>query len=120
MANWGWPCLGVVAQAADRALVMYAGRIVERAPVDALFARPAHPYTRALLASMPSIDMRVERLHTIEGQVPPLGSLPPGCRFAPRCGHRVAACDAAVPSLSALGDGRETACVRVVDGSLDG
>jgi oligopeptide/dipeptide ABC transporter ATP-binding protein len=111
--------LGVVAQAADRALVMYAGRIVERAPVEALFARPAHPYTRALLASMPSIDVRVERLHTIEGQVPPLGSLPPGCRFAPRCAHRVAVCDAAVPVLAALGDGRETACVRVVDGSLD-
>ncbi len=112
--------LGVVAQAADRALVMYAGRLVERAPVEALFAQPAHPYTRALLASMPSIDVRVERLHTIEGQVPPLGALPPGCRFAPRCGHRVAACDAAVPSLASLGDGRETACVRMVDGSLDG
>jgi oligopeptide/dipeptide ABC transporter ATP-binding protein len=112
--------LGVVAQAADRALVMYAGRLVERAPVDALFARPAHPYTRALLASMPSIDVRLERLHTIDGQVPPLTALPPGCRFAPRCPHRAAACDAAVPPLAALGDGRETACIRVADGSLDG
>ncbi|MFM1989955.1 MAG: hypothetical protein RJA99_2912 [Pseudomonadota bacterium] len=112
--------LGVVAQAADRALVMYAGRLVERAPVDALFARPSHPYTRALLASMPSLDARLDRLHTIDGQVPPLGALPPGCRFAPRCAHRASACDARVPELAMLGDGRETACVRVADGSLDG
>ncbi len=111
--------LGVVAQAADRALVMYAGRIVERAPVDALFARPAHPYTRALLASVPSLEVRQARLHTIEGQVPPLTALPPGCRFAPRCAHRVAACDAVLPALAALGDGRETACPRVVAGEID-
>jgi oligopeptide/dipeptide ABC transporter ATP-binding protein len=111
--------LGVVAQAADRALVMYAGRLVERAPVEALFARPAHPYTRALLASVPSLDARLERLHTIDGQVPPLGALPPGCRFAPRCAHRLPACEAAVPALAALGDGRDTACLRRLDGSLD-
>jgi peptide/nickel transport system ATP-binding protein len=105
--------LGVVAQVADRGLVMYAGRLVEQAPVRALFAQPAHPYTAALLASMPSLHERVAHLRTIDGQVPALGALPPGCRFAPRCPHREAACDAAVPELRDAGGGRRSACVRV-------
>jgi oligopeptide/dipeptide ABC transporter ATP-binding protein len=91
--------LGVVAQAADRALVMYCGRIVEEATVAEVFARPAHPYTRALLGSVPDLAARTERLRTIDGQVPALDSLPPGCRFAPRCAMREPACERASPPL---------------------
>jgi oligopeptide/dipeptide ABC transporter ATP-binding protein len=109
--------LGVVAQVADRGLVMYAGRLVEQAPVSALFAQPAHPYTAALLASMPSLNERVAHLRTIDGQVPALDALPPGCRFAPRCTHREAVCDAAVPELRDAGGGRRAACVRVAAGA---
>jgi oligopeptide/dipeptide ABC transporter ATP-binding protein len=111
--------LGVVAQSADRALVMYGGRIAEEAPVEALFAAPAHPYTRALLASMPSLEARTDRLHTIDGQVPALDALPPGCRFAPRCAYSAPQCDAAVPELVDLGAGHRAACVRIGSGALD-
>jgi peptide/nickel transport system ATP-binding protein len=77
--------LGVVAEICDEVAVMYAGEVVERAPVDALFKRPEHPYTVGLLGSMPRLDRRVEHLATIEGTVPNMATLPPGCRFAPRC-----------------------------------
>ncbi|OYT72923.1 MAG: peptide ABC transporter ATP-binding protein [Chloracidobacterium sp. CP2_5A] len=77
--------LGVVAQVADRAAVMYAGRIVEMAPVETLFSSPQHPYTKGLLDSVPRIGRRETRLPTIEGVVPRLTELPPGCAFAPRC-----------------------------------
>lgn len=88
--------LGVVAEIADRVLVMYAGRIVEAAAVSALFAAPAHPYTRALVAS---VRERPEgrRLAAIEGTVPDMSALPPGCAFAPRCPSRIPACDVEVP-----------------------
>ena len=79
--------LGVVAEMADRVAVMYAGRIVEEAPVDALFADPKHPYTRGLMASIPG-GAPGTRLRAIQGTVPPLGQLPPGCAFAPRCPER--------------------------------
>jgi oligopeptide/dipeptide ABC transporter ATP-binding protein len=115
--------LGVVAQAADRALVMYGGRIVEEAPVEALFAQPAHPYTRALLASMPSLEARSAHLHTIDGQVPALDAMPPGCRFAPRCPHRIERCDRTLPELLevfAPGRDHRAACIRVDDLLSDG
>jgi peptide/nickel transport system ATP-binding protein len=83
--------LGVVAQTADRVAVMYASRIVEEAPVGAIFHDPKHPYTRGLLASIPGRSV-TGRLYAIEGVVPPLGSLPPGCAFEPRCAERLAAC----------------------------
>src|SRR5215211_2741269 len=77
--------MGVVAKMCDRAVVMYAGRIVEHGTVRELFNSPTHPYTQALLASVPKIDQKVERLYSIEGQPPALFDLPEGCRFAPRC-----------------------------------
>ena len=88
--------LGVVAEMADRVAVMYAGRIVEEAPVRQLFRDARHPYTRGLLASIPS-GRAGERLQAIQGTVPPLGQLPPGCAFAPRCPSRFEPCDRAVP-----------------------
>ena len=77
--------LGLVAQYAEQIVVMYAGRVVERAETAALFAAPRHPYTQALLTSLPSAAKPAERLPTIEGVVPPIDALPPGCAFAPRC-----------------------------------
>jgi peptide/nickel transport system ATP-binding protein len=96
--------LGVVAEMADRVAVMYAGRIVEEAPVRDLFRDPRHPYTRGLLASMPG-GARGARLQAIQGTVPPLGQLPPGCSFAPRCPSRFEPCDKAVPGVTVI-DGR--------------
>ncbi len=78
--------LGVIAENCDEVAVMYAGRVVERAGVEAIFAKPTHPYTRGLLSSIPRLDHpRKQKLRTIEGTVPSLGQMPSGCRFAPRC-----------------------------------
>ncbi|MEZ5294198.1 MAG: ABC transporter ATP-binding protein [Vicinamibacterales bacterium] len=102
--------LGVIAEVADRVAVMYAGRIVEEGPVRAIFRQPAHPYTRGLLASMPS-GRAGDRLVAIEGAVPNLADLPPGCAFAPRCPSRLDACVRAVPPDVAVGDGHHARCV---------
>jgi oligopeptide/dipeptide ABC transporter ATP-binding protein len=93
--------LGVVAEMADRVAVMYAGRIVEQAPVRDLFRDPRHPYTRGLLASTPG-GAPGTRLQAIPGTVPPLGKLPPGCPFSPRCPNRFEPCDKAVPGWTIL------------------
>jgi len=93
--------LGVVAEMADRVAVMYAGRIVEEAPVRELFRDPRHPYTRGLLGSIPG-GSRGGRLHAIPGTVPPIGRVPPGCPFAPRCEHRFEPCEKAVPGLTVI------------------
>jgi oligopeptide/dipeptide ABC transporter ATP-binding protein len=87
--------LGVVAQIADRVAVMYAGQIVEQAPVHAIFARPAHPYTQALFAAIPRMDADAQDLTAIAGRVPPLDAMPAGCRFAPRCPLVRAGCEQA-------------------------
>ena len=92
--------LGVVAGSCDRVNVMYAGRIVEAAPTRTLFARPAHPYTQALLAAVPRADMaRGSRLAAIGGQPPNLVNLPPGCPFAPRCRKVQSRCRVELPPL---------------------
>jgi peptide/nickel transport system ATP-binding protein len=91
--------LGVVAEMADRVAVMYAGRIVEEAPVADLFADPKHPYTRGLMASIPG-GAPGTRLQAIQGSVPALGELPPGCSFAPRCSNRFEPCSAAFPGTT--------------------
>jgi peptide/nickel transport system ATP-binding protein len=85
--------LGVVAQIADRVAVMYAGQIVEEAPVREIFAHPAHPYTRALFSAIPRMDQAEQTLAAIPGRVPPLNDMPKGCRFAPRCPLRRAECE---------------------------
>jgi oligopeptide/dipeptide ABC transporter ATP-binding protein len=85
--------LGVVAQIADRVAVMYAGQIVEEGPVHEIFARPQHPYTRALFAAIPRMDLDAQDLAAIPGRVPPLDAMPSGCRFAPRCPLARAGCE---------------------------
>jgi peptide/nickel transport system ATP-binding protein len=94
--------LGVVAEMADRVAVMYAGRIVEEAPVNDLFADPKHPYTRGLMASIPG-GAPGTRLQAIQGSVPPLGELPPGCSFTPRCPNRFEPCPKAHPGVTSFG-----------------
>jgi oligopeptide/dipeptide ABC transporter ATP-binding protein len=103
--------LGVVAEIADEVAVMYAGRIVERAPAAALFAGAQHPYTLALLAAMPSLTGTSERLEPILGRMPAPGEMPEGCRFAPRCPFAAAEC-AATPPLRELAPGHDVACWR--------
>jgi len=93
--------LALIAGLADRIAVLYAGTVVEDAPVSAIFERPTHPYTRGLLASLPTLaGAAMERLPSIGGTPPEPGRRPPGCPFAPRCAHAVAACGAAVPRLA--------------------
>ena len=101
--------LGVVAEMADRVAVMYAGRIVEEAPVRALFRDPKHPYTSGLMASMPG-GAPGTRLQAIQGTVPPLGQLPPGCSFTPRCPRRFEPCPTAHPGDTVLESGRTVKC----------
>jgi peptide/nickel transport system ATP-binding protein len=104
--------LGVVAEQADRVAIMYAGRIVEHATVDELFTRPLHPYTQALLRSMPVLGARRERLETIPGQVPSLTRLPSGCAFRDRCPLQIDECATAVPPLEEHPPGHLVACIR--------
>jgi oligopeptide/dipeptide ABC transporter ATP-binding protein len=102
--------LGVVSEFADDVMVMYAGKVVENASAQALFARPLHPYTKGLLASVPSDDRQRTRLVTIEGMVPNLAALPAGCRFRDRCPEAVGPCAQREPALLDVGEGRQVAC----------
>jgi oligopeptide transport system ATP-binding protein len=104
--------LGVVASVADRIAVMYAGRIVEESDVYELYRRPAHPYTRALLESIPRLDRGGEPLKVIGGLPPNLQHIPPGCPFHPRCPIEVPLCREQLPPLVALGPQRLSACHR--------
>jgi len=94
--------LGVVAEVCDEVAVMYAGEVVERAPVDALFDRPQHPYTVGLLGSIPRLEHRTDELATIEGMVPNMAELPQGCRFAPRCPFATPRCHQERPPVVEL------------------
>ena len=104
--------MGVVAEFADRVLVMYAGRTVEQARVEDVFDRPSHPYTEGLLASIPDLEADVHRLTAIPGTLPNPHELPPGCRFQPRCTYGRDECAAGVPSLVPVADGHRAACIR--------
>ncbi len=97
--------LGVIAEIADRVMVLYAGRVAETAPVRAIFDAPAHPYTQVLLGSIPDIDAPRSRLATIPGTVPDALHMPPGCRFAPRCRYRQPPCEQAPPAVARAGGG---------------
>ncbi|MGE3651817.1 MAG: oligopeptide/dipeptide ABC transporter ATP-binding protein, partial [Reyranellaceae bacterium] len=105
--------LGVVAEIADRVAVMYAGRIVEEAPVDALFGDPQHPYTLGLLASMPGAGGDEEELSAIEGMVPSPYAQPSGCRFNPRCPFAIERCRVEMPVLAEAKADHRVACWRV-------
>jgi len=104
--------LGVVAEICDEVAVMYAGEIVERAPVEGVFERPAHPYTVGLIGSIPRLDRAVEHLATVRGRVPNMAALPQGCRFAPRCPFAAEICMHAPPPLVRCGENHWTRCVR--------
>jgi len=107
--------LGIVARYADRVIVMYAARMVEQGPALSIFHQPRHPYTMGLLRSVPRLDRpRGEKLETIEGLPPNLAVPPAGCRFAPRCPYRIAAC-ASDPPLAATDTGGVSACFRIED-----
>jgi oligopeptide/dipeptide ABC transporter ATP-binding protein len=103
--------LAVVSHVADRVAVMYAGSLVELAPKSAIFSNPAHPYTQGLLRAIPTLSTsRTEPLATIEGTVPPITALPPGCPFEPRCPHRIPACAAEIPPLVGVGPAHFARC----------
>ena len=104
--------LGVVAEICDEVAVMYAGEIVEHAPVDALFKNPQHPYTIGLLASIPRLDRRVKTLATIEGSLPDMSELPQGCRFAPRCPFAGEICVSGVPPIVDIGLRHWSRCIK--------
>jgi peptide/nickel transport system ATP-binding protein len=91
--------MGVIAETADRVAVMYAGRVAEIGPVASVIRHPAHPYTEGLMASIPSLEHRVDRLRQIDGAMPRLDALPTGCRFHPRCVKAFARCVEAQPDL---------------------
>ncbi len=104
---------GIVAKMCDRVMVMYAGRVVESGSVRDIFNHPSHPYTQALLRSVPSMDEDVERLYSIEGQPPALWDLPEGCRFAPRCAHADDRCQREYPSVVSVGEGHTASCWKM-------
>jgi peptide/nickel transport system ATP-binding protein/oligopeptide transport system ATP-binding protein len=104
--------MGVIAETADRVLVMYAGRVIEQAPVARIFDQPLHPYTRGLLECVPSLTEDRPRLVAIPGTLPEPPRRPPGCRFAPRCAMAQPACTAAVPLLESLQPEHSAACFR--------
>lgn len=110
--------LGVVAGTCDRVLVMYAGRVVEAASAADLFARPRHPYTRALLDALPAAKTQGADLYTIPGMPPDLTGLEPGCAFTPRCRHAAEACARQDAALEEIAPGHASACARIQRGEI--
>ena len=107
--------LGTAHEICDRIVVMYAGQEMESAPTDAFFQRPAHPYTRRLLASVPTADCE---LRDIPGEVPSLVTPPPGCRFHPRCSYATPECREGRPAARALGEAHGVRCHHPVDAPI--
>ena len=103
--------LGVVSEYCDRVAVVYAGQIVESGPTAEVISNPRHPYTAGLLASVPMLSDLDRAIRPIDGQIPSLVDLPPGCRFQPRCPHATVACQAAIP-MASCGDDRVVRCIR--------
>ncbi|MCD7819013.1 MAG: ABC transporter ATP-binding protein [Lachnospiraceae bacterium] len=112
--------LGVVAEMCSRTLVMYAGRIVEEASVEELFANPVHPYTQGLIASVPKLGSGVTSLPSIPGSVPDLSAMPEGCKFAPRCKYATEQCRTTEPDLTAVEGNSRHKCRCHVFGSASG
>ncbi|MGG1573538.1 ABC transporter ATP-binding protein [Fictibacillus sp. NRS-1165] len=112
--------LGVVAEMADKVIVMYAGSIVETADVFSLFKEPAHPYTEALLKSIPSIEEEVKFLQVTKGSIPLLSEMPEGCKFHPRCQYATDKCRSSRPPLKKVKNGHESACWYAVELQLKG
>ncbi|MDR6226601.1 oligopeptide/dipeptide ABC transporter ATP-binding protein [Desmospora profundinema] len=108
--------LGVVAEMAERVVVMYAGKVVEEAEVTDLFDKPAHPYTEGLIQSVPSLDEEKERLYSIKGNVPAPNELPQGCKFAPRCPKAWERCHQEEPALYGVGSNRRVRCFLYEEG----
>ncbi len=113
--------LGVIAENCDEAVVMYAGRIAEKANVKDLFKNPLHPYTKGLLNSIPSLERKEDsnkktQLSTIKGQVPSLGNMPNGCRFSPRCQKRMEMCENIIPNEEKYASDHLVACHNVKNG----
>ena len=104
--------LGVVAENCDRVAVMYAGRIIEEAPANQLFADPVHPYAQGLIGALPPLDGPRRRLTAIPGTVPDPANMPDGCAFAPRCALAAEPCGLAAPSLAPIANDRAVACIR--------
>jgi oligopeptide/dipeptide ABC transporter ATP-binding protein len=102
--------LALAAQICTRVLVMYAGKIIEKAPVKIFYENPAHPYSSGLIRSVPVVGRRIDRLYSIEGQPPSLLNPPSGCRFAPRCEKAMPRCHTHYPPEIALGEGHKVAC----------
>jgi oligopeptide/dipeptide ABC transporter ATP-binding protein len=103
--------LGVVAQIADRIMVMYAGRIVEEGPATEVLRRPRHPYTEGLLRAAPRLERG--KIVSIPGTVPALDALPPGCAFSPRCARHISECDTAVPALRLATPDQRARCILI-------
>jgi len=101
---------GIVAKVCDQVAVMYAGRIVENAPIRELFNNPQHPYTQALMDSLPKMEKKVKRLYSIDGQPPDLADLPPGCSFAPRCTRAMDICLKEEPRQTVVKEGHTLSC----------
>jgi peptide/nickel transport system ATP-binding protein len=110
--------MGVIAETADRVAVMYAGRVVEIGPVDEVIHRPRHPYSKGLMASIPSVRARADLLRQIDGAMPRLDAMPPGCAFHPRCPHVMARCRGERPDLIDAGTSR-SACFFATESIVD-